>query len=107
MKRALAIHPFLFALYPVLFPDALPPAAAPLSAALLLTFAFNLFFRNAARSGIAATAFMVLFLACGRTDKALKHFRRAPAIDPGLAPARNNLNRARAIRAKEQLPDGS
>ncbi len=72
MKKMLVLHPFLFALFPVLFlfaqnagearvTDLLVPMIVVLSAATLLQLLLKLVLRNAARAALMATFFFILF----------------------------------------------
>ncbi len=76
MKRVLILHPFLFAVFPVLFlfaynidevrgSDLLLPVLVVTALALIILFLFKLVTRSYSRSGIITTCFLVLFYSYG------------------------------------------
>jgi len=76
MKKSFEIHPFLFALYPILFlysqnvyqvsySEILLPLAITLGFSLLLVLLFRSIFRNGEKAAIIVSMFLVLFFSYG------------------------------------------
>ncbi len=84
MRRTLVLHPFLFALFPILSTysqnvEQLSPAQTFTSVAILLGFTaimfplFALILRSAARAGMLVSLFLFLFFSFGAVHRALWH----------------------------------
>jgi hypothetical protein len=85
LKKSIPIHPFLFAVYPVLFLyarnvdltpliDALGPLAVALLAALLLFLALYVVLRDSAKAGLLVSACILLFFSYGHVVDLLENF---------------------------------
>jgi len=87
MKKPVIIHPFLFALFPILFlfahnqeeliafSDTLLPLAAALGFTLVSFLLCWLIIRNAGKAGIIISIFLVLFFSYGHVYDALKSWQ--------------------------------
>jgi len=93
MKKLFIIHPFLFALFPVLFlfshnvgqvsfSEVLIPAVIVVSIALLLLVLFRLIFWDTQKAGIATTIFLIFFFSYGHVWGAVQGWLEinAPSI---------------------------
>jgi len=76
MKRPLILHPFLFAIFPILFlyahnkgqvsfSQTLLPSAVVLGFALLLLLVSRLIFRDSKKAGVVVSIFLILFFSYG------------------------------------------
>ncbi len=86
MKKIAVIHPFLFAIIPVLFlfshninevtyVEILVPLAITLCFTLLLTITARLVIKNHEKAGIIISLFLILFFSYGRMYTALENFQ--------------------------------
>ncbi len=92
MKRPLAIHPLLFAIFPILFlfahnraefisySEILLPAAIVLGFALLLLLLCWFSLRDANKAGIIVSIFLLLFFSYGHVYDALSDWRLASVV---------------------------
>ncbi|MFC2149080.1 sulfatase-like hydrolase/transferase [Candidatus Auribacterota bacterium] len=85
MKKTRVIHPFLFAVFPVLFLYAhnimytpakqiIAPLAVIIPAVILLYLILRFFFKDREKAGIALSAFLLLFFAYGHIYELLNKF---------------------------------
>jgi len=83
VKRPLAIHPLLFAIYPILylyatnvdllsFSEILVPLAITLGMTIVLFLGFRLLFKDGTKAGILTSAILILFFSYGHAWKALR-----------------------------------
>ena len=81
-KKPFVIHPFLFAIFPILFlvshnvaevsyHEALVPAAIVLGFTLLLLLLSGLILRNDIKAGIVVSAFLMFFFSYGRVSNVI------------------------------------
>lgn len=88
MKKPIVIHPFLFAIYPVLFlyahnvdfvplSDIFVPTAITIGVAVLLFSLLSLISKDKQRAGLLVSLFVGLFFSYGHFCSALVHFRFA------------------------------
>ena len=87
MKKLLVVHPFLFAIFPILFlfsynrpeltsfSEILLPSAIVLGATLLLLLLCFLFLRNSQKAGIIVSVFLILFFSYGHAYEAIENWQ--------------------------------
>jgi len=89
MKKSFVIHPFLFAIFPVLFlfahnvgqvsfSEILLPTAIVLGFTLLLLLLSGLILKNSKKAGIVVSIFLVLFFSYGHIYEAIGWWRIKP-----------------------------
>ena len=91
MKRLYVLHPFLFALFPVLFlyshntdlvsfSEIIVPSLLVLTFALMLAGVYRLVFRDKHKAGIAASVSLMLFFFYGRAYDAVRGWSPAAVM---------------------------
>jgi hypothetical protein len=92
MKKAIILHPFLFAIFPILFLIAyniressfieilIPSAAVIGFTLLLLLFGWLIFKKNIRKSAILVSIFLILFFSYGRIYEIIQGFQIGPFV---------------------------
>ena len=84
MKKAVIIHPFLFALYPILtlysyniqqlpFRQIFLPTAIVIGGTVILFILLGLILKNYSKSGIIVSAFLLIFFTYGHTNDVIRY----------------------------------